>query len=472
MAQVDNYTQFVNTPVGKKIVKQLGLPSPINLDRYKEGQSFLTGPALVGGSEGGFALATISEILVASGAPLFINQGDRNLGVSAGTLSKAGIDHHVWTGGKVKSFKAIVFDATGIESSDELVQIYNFFKPLIKKSTKCGRIIVVGRTPENCDTPKAQTAQRGLIGFIKAAGKELKKGSTANLIYVDKGAEKELASSLQFFTSNKSTYVDAQFVRVQAAKGKVVTADWAKPLDGKVALVTGAARGIGASIAKTLARDGATVVCLDIPQAMEDLQKVADQIGGEVLAADITAADSPERIADYFTKNHKGLDVLVHNAGVTRDKTLAKMSDKQWNMVIDINLSSEERINDLLLEKGVMNKGGKIVCVSSISGIAGNVGQVNYATSKAGVIGMVESMAPVVAKHGLTINAVAPGFIETKMTAAIPMMIREAGRRMNSMAQGGLPVDVAEAIAYFASPASRGLNGNVIRVCGQALIGA
>jgi 3-oxoacyl-[acyl-carrier protein] reductase len=107
-----------------------------------------------------------------------------------------------------------------------------------------------------------------------------------------------------------------------------------------------------------------------------------------------------------------------------------------------------------------------------MSGIAGNNGQTNYATSKAGVIGMVQSMAPELAQRGATINAVAPGFIETQMTASIPLMIREAGRRMNSLSQGGLPVDVAETVAWFAAPATSGVTGNVVRVCGQSLLGA
>jgi 3-oxoacyl-[acyl-carrier protein] reductase len=107
-----------------------------------------------------------------------------------------------------------------------------------------------------------------------------------------------------------------------------------------------------------------------------------------------------------------------------------------------------------------------------MNGIAGNAGQTNYATSKAGVIGMVQSLAPVIGPRKLTINAVAPGFIETKMTAAMPIGLREAGRRMNSLSQGGLPVDVAETVAWFANPASTGVNGNVVRVCGQSLIGA
>jgi 3-oxoacyl-[acyl-carrier protein] reductase len=162
----------------------------------------------------------------------------------------------------------------------------------------------------------------------------------------------------------------------------------------------------------------------------------------------------------------------VHNAGITRDKKLANMRPDQWDQVLDVNLSAQERIDDALLADGVLNAGGRIVSVSSISGIAGNVGQANYATSKAGVIGMVQSMAPVLAAKDITINAVAPGFIETAMTAAVPLVTREVGRRMNSLAQGGLPVDVAETVAWFANPASGGVTGNVVRVCGQSLLGA
>jgi len=162
----------------------------------------------------------------------------------------------------------------------------------------------------------------------------------------------------------------------------------------------------------------------------------------------------------------------VHNAGITRDKTIANMKEPLWQMVVNVNLSTQERINDALVESGALAAGGRIVCVSSISGIAGNAGQTNYAFSKAGVVGMVQSTAPIFASRGVTINAVAPGFIETQMTAAIPFAMREAGRRMNSMSQGGLPQDVAEAIAWFANPASGGLTGNVVRVCGQSFIGA
>ena len=121
---------------------------------------------------------------------------------------------------------------------------------------------------------------------------------------------------------------------------------------------------------------------------------------------------------------------------------------------------------------GALRENGRIVCLSSMSAIAGNAGQSNYATSKAGVIGRVQALAPELAKRGATINAVAPGFIETAMTARMPIAIREAGRRMSSLGQGGLPIDVAETIAWLAHPASGGINGSVVRVCGQNFLGA
>jgi len=348
--------------------------------------------------------------------------------------------------------------------------VYDFFHPIMRKLDKCARIVVIGRTPEKCALEQ-RIAQRGLEGLVKSFGKEVKKGAIANLVYVDDGAESQLPGALTFFLSPKSAYVSGQLVRVGASDFGAESFDWNKPLWGKTVMVTGAARGIGAAIAEVLARDGAKVMVLDIPPMADDLKQVAERIGGVAVEADITAADAPEIISNA-AKAQGGLDVIVHNAGVTRDKTMAGMPDKFWDMVIDINIGSEERINTRLLADGTLKDGGRIVCVSSISGIAGNMGQTNYATSKAAVIGMVQGMAPELASRNITINAVAPGFIETQMTAAIPFAIREAGRRLNSMNQGGQPVDVAETIAFFASPANQGLSGNVVRVCGQSLIGA
>jgi 3-oxoacyl-[acyl-carrier protein] reductase len=243
-----------------------------------------------------------------------------------------------------------------------------------------------------------------------------------------------------------------------------------RPLTGRTALVTGAARGIGEAVAETLARDGAEVVVLDVPAAEADARAVAERLGGTHLALDITAADAGEHIAAALPD---GLDVLVHNAGITRDRRLVNMPAERWSSVLDVNLGSVLRTTDALLERGTLRAGGRIVATASIAGLAGNAGQTNYAASKAGVVGLVRALAPrALAEHGVTVNAVAPGFIETRMTAAIPLLIREAGRRMNSLAQGGLPVDVAETHAWLAHPASGAVNGQVVRVCGQSLLGA
>jgi 3-oxoacyl-[acyl-carrier protein] reductase len=333
-------------------------------------------------------------------------------------------------------------------------------------------VVVLATPPEQSESPSQAVAQRALEGFLRAVGKEVgNKGATANLVYSAPEAEQNLESTLRFFLSSRSAYVSGQVVRVGAGeRGR--PDDWERPLAGKVALVTGAARGIGASIAKTLARDGAHVVCLDIPDQGEALVDVANEVGGSTLQLDISSDGAPAALADHLNSRHGGVDVVVHNAGVTRDKTLGRMDDSQWDMLLAINLEAPERITDELLRRDLLHDGGRIVGVSSVSGIAGNRGQSNYSTSKAGVIGLVEALAPVLVKHKGTINAVAPGFIETQMTASMPLATREGGRRLSSLVQGGLPVDVAETIAWFASPGSGGVNGNVVRVCGQALIGA
>ncbi|MBK5230376.1 MAG: 3-oxoacyl-ACP reductase, partial [Thermoleophilia bacterium] len=369
-------------------------------------------------------------------------------------------------------YKALVFDDTGIADSTQLIELWRFFHPTIRRVAKSGRIIVLGTHPELTANAREATAQRALEGFVRAVGKEVRKGASAQTVYVAPHAEDQIDSTLRFLLSPRSAYVSGQVVRIGAGVAESGVIDWGMPLAGKVALVTGASRGIGAAIARVLARDGAHVVGLDVPPLADDLSKLMAELGGSSIVGDITAADAPQAIAGKLAEAHGGIDIVIHNAGVTKDKTLGRMDEDKWSVLIDINLSSEERINDELLSRKLIRDNGRIVCVSSISGVAGNAGQTNYSTSKAGVIGMVQSTAPELAKKKITINAVAPGFIETQMTAAMPIGTREAGRRMNSMLQGGLPVDVAETIAWFAWPGSTGVTGNVVRVCGQSLLGA
>jgi 3-oxoacyl-[acyl-carrier protein] reductase len=469
----DRYQQLINTPIGRIVSKQVGLPSPVELDRHEPGRPVIDGPVLLGaGGDGRLSQAT-ARVLAAIGASVRtpLDEGVRR------AAADAGLHAGVWNPDAAVDedrFKALVFDASGIASSDRLREAWAFFHPVIRRVQRGGRVIVLGTAPEDCPSPPQAIAQRALEGLMRSIAKELKRGATAQLIYVAPGGEDAVESTLRFCLSPRSAYVSGQVVRIgrpvaEAAGG---VADWEHPLHGKVALVTGAARGIGASIAEVLARDGAHVVGLDVPALTAELEAVVGGVGGSSLLIDITAEDAPARIASHLSEERGGVDVVVHNAGVTRDKTLGRMTEELWSKVLEINLIAPQRIDRELFERQVVHANGRVVAVSSISGIAGNAGQTNYSTSKAGVIGMVQSWAPELAKRQVTINAVAPGFIETKMTAAMPIAIREAGRRMNSLSQGGLPIDVAETIAWFAQPGSAGVTGNVVRVCGQSLLGA
>lgn len=461
----DQYQAFSKSPIGKFVIKNLGLPSPLELDRFQSATPVIQGAVLFGAAPNSVLTGDIAQVL----SNIHANTYAGNNSALQQAAAKVGLSVSAFNDGdKESKFKAVVFDASGIQNSEQLNELHAFFNPIARQIQSSGRVIVVGLTPEQAPTIKQAIAQRALEGFVKSIGKEFKKGIAAQLVYVDKDAGQNIESTLRFVLSPRSAYVSGQVIRV--AKANVVDVDWAKPLAGKTAVVTGASRGIGEAIAHVLSRDGANVICLDVPQQQADLDRVASAIGGSTLAIDITAADAGEKIKAAAAQKG-GVDIIIHNAGITRDKTLANMKPELWDLVININLSAIERVNDYLLEHAGINENGRIVCVSSISGIAGNLGQTNYAASKAGVIGVVKFTAPLLQK-GITINAVAPGFIETQMTAAIPFAIREAGRRMNSMSQGGQPVDVAETIALFASTASTGLNGNVVRVCGQSLLGA
>jgi 3-oxoacyl-[acyl-carrier protein] reductase len=446
----DRFQSFANNPLGKRVVNTLGLPTPVPLRRWEPGQSVVSGPVHVGGAHGGRLGEALDGLWGSIGATAVRDPAED------------------------QRFSALVFDATGIDSSERLRALYDFFHPVVRRVQANGRVVVLGTPPEACASSREHTAQRALEGFTRSLAKEIGKGATVNLVYVAPGAEAGMESTLRFFLSSRSAFVSAQVVRITPVEEDAILAppSWDHPLQGRVACVTGASRGIGKSIAETLARDGAEVVLVDVPQAGEALTEVANTIGGTAVQLDITGANAPQTLADHVRDRHGGLDVMVHNAGVTRDKTLGRMDDQQWDLLLDINLSAPERIDDALLEGDLLKPGGRIIGVSSMSGIAGNRGQTNYATSKAGMIGHIQALAATLLERQGTINAVAPGFIETQMTAAMPLATREAGRRMSSLAQGGQPVDVAETIGWFAQGPSAGVNGNVVRVDGQNLLGA
>ena len=439
----DRYLDFANSGVGGWLTGALGLPRPTPLQRRAEAGAGLVGPLLLGPDGNGRLAATLGRLAGASGQKT----------------------HAEWS--PDVRYGGLVFDASACADTASAQGLYRFFHQAIRSVAEHGRIVVIGTPPELMADAEGEAIQRGLEGFVRSLAKEARRSIAVHMLYVAPGAEGAAESTLAFLLSPRSAYVSGQPIRVSAAVAGVDQAGHA----GRRVLVTGASRGIGEAIARLFVAEGAQVVALDVAGAAEALSALATELGVAALALDITAPDAAETLlAD--AKSRGGYDVVIHNAGITRDRTLARMEPREWDSVMAVNLSAPLTITRALVEGGGMRANGRIVAVSSLSGIAGNMGQSNYALSKAAWIGAVRRLAPQLAGQGLTINAVAPGFIETQMTAAIPFAIREAGRRMNSMGQGGHPVDVAETIAWLADPASGGVNGQVVRVCGQSLLGA
>ena len=367
---------------------------------------------------------------------------------------------------------AIVLDATTIAQASDARLLYEEAQPWIGRLARAGRVVVLSRPVASATSASQAAGIAAAEGFTRSVAKEIGKfGSTANLVRVADGAESRLAPVVAFLISQRAAFITAQPIDVDSLAAALPAVPDALSLRGKRALVTGSARGIGEATARTLAALGAHVVLHDRPNDLELLHKTAAEIRGSVVTADLMDPSAIDELCDELLANG-GLDIVVHNAGITRDKTLARMKAEQWDSVMRVNLEAVIQFHDALLQKGVLHDGGRVICLSSIAGIAGNMGQTAYSASKAGVAAFARAAAPLVAARGITVNAIAPGFIETRMTAAVPVAIKEFGRRLSALSQGGLPEDVANAIAFLATPAAQGVSGRVLRVCGGSLLGA
>lgn len=452
----DLLLRLANHRLGARLIRGLGLPTPVALDRCPGGYRplELEGRTLLLGAGSSPRMQDIAlGVLGESGAQVLSRLPD----------SAADPIH------------GAVFDASGITTPEQFRQLYEFFHPLPRRLARNARVVLLGEAAERRRDPVAAALARGMEGFARSLGKELgKRGSTVNLILnlADRVDPLALAGPLQFLCSARCTYVDGQVVRIGSPLAGTLAPHGSARLAGRIALVTGAARGIGAATAGRLAEEGARLICLDIAADRDALYETATRVGGLAFIADVADPATPQRLADFIANKFGGLDIVVHNAGITRDKTLANMSEQAWDQVLAINLRAILAIDAAVLGRALLRQGGRIVCLSSMGGIAGNYGQTNYAASKAALIGYVAAQAGRLAALGISANAVAPGFIETRMTARMPLLPREVGRRMNSLSQGGQPRDVAELIAFLASPAAGGVSGNTLRVCGQGWLGA
>lgn len=453
------------TPAGKFVAGKLGLTEPPTLRR---GRALPQGPVLLGEPDGpGVGREVLTLLGIAPGEPLLDvpdarTRDDKGRDQAPRYPTRPG---------------ALLIDATRVRRIVELEGLRQLLRPVMRSLEGSGRVVIMASDASAVEGLEAKAVAQAMDGINRTVAKELRDGSTSNLIFLREGAAAaDLASTVSFLLDGRSAFVSGQAWRVGPAK---VAHDVSpRPFEGRIVVVTGAARGIGAAIARVFARDGATVVAVDIPAAGGALADIANEIGGSALQLDITLAEAGERIAAHVASRHgpeARIWALVHNAGITRDKMLANLDEARWASVLDVNLAAEMRINDFLLHHDV--PGGlageaRIVGIASTSGVAGNKGQTNYAASKAGVMGLVWAMRDELMDRPITTNAVAPGFIETEMTGAIPFVSREIFRRTNSLSQGGQPVDVAETLAYLCGPASGGVDGQVIRVCGQNLVGA
>lgn len=457
------------SPAARGLVRTLGLPIPMPepLARAKgpwAALPFEASSIVVGAAQGAALLPRLAAALAEAGARPWVEKAwlASFTEASEAYARPARVDDDA-------RVDAIVFDASGVRDTSGLRALYDFFQPRVSRLKRSGRVVVLARTADEGDTPERAAVQAALSGFVRSVAKELgRKGSTANLVCVERGAEARVGPVLRWLLEARSAFVTAQPIVVSRMATDARPPRYVRPLDGQVALVTGAARGIGRATARALADEGAFVLCVDRPEDGEETSKVARAIGGLSVLLDVTAADAVATIEAAL--GDRKVDVIVHNAGVTRDKTLARMQPGHWDLVMAINLEAVMRITEGLTPR--VRDGGRIVCVSSVSGIAGNVGQSNYAASKAAIVGYVDALAKQLASRGITANAVAPGFIETRMTSAIPIVIRQAGRMLSALGQGGEPEDVAATITFLASPGAQGVTGRTLRVCGGALIGA
>lgn len=458
----DFFDTFLKSSVGRALAPKVGLPQPAELRR---GRVLPSAPIVLAKlDEAGLVAEALGLLDIDTIEPLRDDPDARVTGED-GKPKPPRYEQKVG---------ALVIDASTLTQIVQLEDLRAWLRPAVRGLASSGRIVIVAPDPELAGSVEERAVQQGLDGLNRSLGKELRDGATANLVYVrPETSAAALTSTLLFLLEGRSAFVDGQTWRVGAAD---VAPTAAQPLADRIIVVTGAARGIGAKIAEVLARDGARLVLVDMPASGESLAKVANALRASTLQLDITAADAGAKIAEHVAQRYPGrkMYAIVHNAGITRDKLLANLDEQRWGSVLEVNLAAQLRMNEVLLSDvaGGLEDGGRIVGVASTSGIAGNRGQTNYGASKAGVVGVVKYMAPELAERGITINAVAPGFIETDMTAAIPPVSREIFRRTNSLQQGGKPTDVAETIGYFLDPSSAAVSGQVIRVCGQNLVGA
>ena len=444
----DIFLSISRNTLARKVVKQTGLPIPLPQVLKRERAPWihetLTGRTIaIGGIDGEGFFAPISGALQDAGAK---------------------------TSGEHTQLDGFVFDASSLVTPSSLKHLYDFSHHRIGMLKPCSHVLIVTRATTKDMLPLEIATQEALAGFVRSLGKELGgRGITVNLLAASDGID--FGGVVRFFLSHHGSFVTGQVLT--ATGNKLATARFEKLLDGRTILVTGAAQGIGAAIARRVAAEGAKVLLLDRPQEMTALEAMAREVHGAMIPIDLLKDDALNQTIKKL-RELAPIHGVVHNAGITRDRTLFKMKSENWDDVIALNLSIPTLMTEMMMDKEhdfICSKDASFVYLSSGGGIAGNPGQTNYATTKAGLISYARSLAES-GKCGMArFNCVAPGFIETRMTQAMPLAVREVARRFNSLKQAGEPDDVAQAVMFLLSDASACVNGETLRICGQNFIG-
>ena len=372
-----------------------------------------------------------------------------------------------WKDGTSVVENTLVVDGRNVSNATALKLIFNQLQEGVKSIKANGKVLIYSVQPELLEDVHHSTYQRALEGISRSLAKELGgRGTTVNLVKLQPNVDLNNYETVEeFFTSGRSAFITGQAVVANDATKS------GRELSEKICVVTGGAGGIGSATVKRLASEGATVVIADMPQ-MEERAKsmLSDKVS--FLGADLTDEAARKNLLETIKEKHGRIDVLVNNAGITRDKTLKNMPEHYWDSLIAINLTAVINLTEDALAMGLIPEGGRIISTSSISGIAGNFGQTNYTATKAALIGYSASKSKELKAKGITINAIAPGYIETDIVKTMPLTTRIFAERLTSLAQAGKPEDIAEAMAFLAHPGAESINGQVLRVCGGSFLGA
>lgn len=361
-----------------------------------------------------------------------------------------------------------VTNLTSPEKSDVLRE---FFSPTLRELATNGRIIVVAPPLHDAHDALSHAALYGLQGFVRSLAKEVGAvGTTANLLYASSTTESSpgLQGAIHFLASARAAFITGQVLNLTTSVSPSPEQGLFQRQEDTV-LITGAAGGIGSALAHLFSREGCAPILVDHPSKKDALEHLAEEVRGIHLAVDLTTASANDAIMKVL---EKPLRAVIFNAGITRDRTLKRMKEEEWRQVVDVNFTAIEKLQNALLKKNLFAANSSIVNISSLSGWAGNFGQTQYAYSKSALLGFTKYHAPLLAQKNIRVNAIIPGFINTPMTAAMPLMTRLMSQRLATLAQAGEAEDVAQAAVFLASDLGAGCQGQFLRVCGGHLLGA